>query len=482
MSAAAYAEAQRLIAKAKANRWRRLDFDTPRTHALTSLPPEIGALSALTMLVLRGSQVTDLTPLSQVASLTTLDLSDTQVGDITPLAQLTDLTMLFLSNTHVADFTPLALQTTIRALYLRDTKITDLTPLITLTGLTTLYLNGTPITDLAPLTQLTDLTTLVVSGTSVTNLSPLNKLTDLKTLDLNRTPVIDPRPLAALTQLATNPQFGGLTFTNTPFAAYPEFAGIAEIEDPAERAQRLFAALEGWVPPVPQDSHLAPSYTVPDSGPISSGDDPPEGGDPDQEELRQDLMRKSALLVAAIGNSNELAVLKGAAEHYQRQIDKPMARIRVGLLYSAANSLRVAYEADLRADQMARLNDLLPPDVAAPLRDLVETHALFFMGFPNAAKVHQTMLAGLTGGRDRAQIALAEPIVRAFDGKSQVLDPEDQQALTDDLAGAMGEGPSAEIAERRLVARLWNIVGAVGRKVYALRKSGHKIVLGHDIR
>ncbi len=571
MSAAddAYAEAQRLIAKAKASSATKLDLSNPTTRALTALPPEVGALTALTALDLgytkvtdlapltqltaltsvdlrdtqvtdinpltqltalirvdlrgtpvtditplarltalatlslsstqvsnvtpltqltalttldlRGTEVTDLAPLSQLTALTRVDLRDTQVTDITPLTQLTALTTLSLSSTKVTDLAPLAQLTTLTTLYLRDTQVTDFAPLAQLDALNALYLSGTSVTDLAPLSQLSALTSLDLTGTLITDLKPLTQLTALTMLHINYTPVTDPRPLANLTELATSPQDGGLIFTDTPFAALPEFAGIAEIRDPAERAQRLFAALEGWVPPVPQDSGLAPSYSVPDSGPITSGDDPPEGGDPDQEDMREDLMRKSSLLVAAIGNSNEMAVLKGASEHYQRQIDKPLARIRVGLLYSAANSLRVAYEADLRADQMSRLNDLLPPDVAAPLKDLVETHALFFMGFPNAAKVHQTMLAGLTGGRDRAMIALAEPIVQAFDGKSQVLDPEDQAALADDLAGAKGEGPSAEIAERRLVARLWNIVGAVGRRVYPYRKKLGEALLSADI-
>jgi hypothetical protein len=499
----AYKEAQRLIAEAKASGATELDFSTPKTRALTALPPELSNLTALTTLnlmdtqvtdlspvtpltalatlILHGTRVTDLSPITNIAALTELYLSRTEVTDLTPLTHVTALTKLYFGSTKVTDLAPLNQLAAVTALGLGSTEVTDLTPLAQMTSLTNLGLSNTLVTDLSPLTQLTGIVTLHLSGTPVTDLAPLNRLTALTTLELSGTLVTDPRPLAALTKLTTSPRFDGLTFTDTPFAAMPEFVGIAEIEDPAERAQRLFAALEGWVPPVPQDSGLAPSYTVPDSGPITSGEDPPEGGDPDQEELRQDLMRKSSLLVAAIGNSNEMAVLKGAAEHYQRQINKPMSRIRVGLLYSAANSLRVAYEADLRADHMVRLNDLLPPDVAAPLKDLVETHALFFMGFANAAKVHQTMLAGLTGGRDRAGIALAEPIVQAFDGKTQVLDPEDQMALADDLAGSKGEGPSAEIAQLRLVARLWNIVGAVGRKVYAHRKTGRELVLLHDI-
>lgn len=111
-------------------------------------------------------------------------------------------------------------------------------------------------------------------------------------------------------------------------------------------------------------------------------------------------------------------------------------------------------------------------------KDLLETHALFFMGFPNAAQVHQKMLAVLTGGRNRADIALAEPIVLALDGKTQVLDPEDQNALADDLAGAKGEGPSAEIAELRLVAACGTSSGPSGARFTPAEKLGNQTIIG----
>jgi hypothetical protein len=116
-----------------------------------------------------------------------------------------------------------------------------------LTALITWDLSGTKVSNPAPLIQSTALTMLFRRGTPVTDFAPLSPLTTMTTLDLRNTQVRDPRPLISLTKLATEAAMTGLIFADTPFAALPEFVGIAEIEDTAERAQRMFAALEGWV-------------------------------------------------------------------------------------------------------------------------------------------------------------------------------------------------------------------------------------------
>jgi hypothetical protein len=288
--------------------------------------------------------------------------------------------------------------------------------------------------------------------------------------------------LRVLPLLAEKPGLFGFRFENTAATrADPRIAEIAETQDSATRARELFDYLKDWVPPVPADQSEVPPFNVPDSGPISSRDEPPEGGDADQEDLRQDLVRKAAVLVEAIGTSNELAILAGAAQHYQKQVMRELPKMRLQLLYSAANSLRVAYEFNAQAVAQDRHSDQLPPLPAAALADLVETHALFFSGFPNAVEIHEKMLSGLTGTRNRNAVGAAERVVESLARNPNVLASEDQQAMADDLAGAKGEGPSAEIAERRLVARLTNMLNAIGRKCYFGAKAGTTVLLSHDI-
>lgn len=478
----AFATATRMIREARRTGAARLDLDTPETRALYRLPDGIGDLTELRTLDLRNIQITDLSPLTALTSLSRLYLSNTRVTDLSPIIALTDLSKLSLSNTQITDLSPLTALTGLSELSISNSQITDLSPLTALTGLSGLYLNNTQVTDLSPLTALTGLSTLSLEHTQIADLSPLAALTGLSLLYLSNTQVADLRPLRSLTLLVEEPQFSGLTFTNTPATHIdPRIAEIASFGNHSTRARELFAYLEDWVPPVPADSPYAPAYDVPDTGPITSRADPPSGGDEDQEELRQDLIRKASILIEAIGSSNQLSILSGAAQHYQTQVSKDLPRMRLNLLYSAANSLRVALEAHEKAKENALFNDELPPVAAAALTDLVQTHALFFMGFPNGAEVHQTMLSGLTGTRNRAAVEAAEPLVTALEGKDTVLAPEDQQALQDDLAGAKGEGPSAEIAERRLVGGIRNFIAAVGRKAYSAAKGGTALLLAHDI-
>ncbi len=356
----------------------------------------------------------------------------------------------------------------------------------TLAELTSLNLRNTQVSDLTPLAGMVAMTMLYLSDTPVSDLTPLAGMVGMTWLSLGHTPVSDLRVVRAMPKLATGPEHAGLGFNGTKFTQDDAGAAkIAEIKDAGARAAALFEYLKDWVPPVPEDSDQVPGFVLPDDGPIRSVDAAPEGGDEDQLDLQVDLRRKVGLLIEAIGASNELAALKGSATHYRGQIDKPLAKIKLQLLYSAFNTLRVAYEAELAAQAAGRSTDYLPPLIAAPLKDVVETHGLFFMGFPNAAEIHRKALSGLTGGRNPAEVAGAEAIVLALEGKPQVLDPEDQAAMADDLAAAKGEGTSAEIGERRVVARVSNALSAFGRWAYRMGKGGAKfgagVIASHDI-
>jgi hypothetical protein len=286
-----------------------------------------------------------------------------------------------------------------------------------------------------------------------------------------------------LTQLRDAPQNSGLTFKGCAAAnADPQIAAIAAIGDHKTRAQALFDLIDAsWTPPeeVAADTPLAPSFTLPADGPMQSQDAPPLGGDEHQEDLRQDLMRKIGGLIEAIGQSNEWAGLRASASHYRDQIINPLPDLRIKRLYSAGNTLRVAYEANAQAETLGRLNDMMAPLVAAALQDVVETHGLFFMGFPNAAEVHAQMLAGLTGQRHPVEVAAAATLVQSLEDKPRALDPEDQAAMADDLAAAQGTGRSAEIGEQSLRGRLWNMLGAFGRKVIMLGTAGAGTLATH---
>ena len=150
---------------------------------------------------LRGTQVSDLTPLRGLTALQSLDLSGTKVSDLAPLRGLTALQSLHLTSTKVSDLTALRGLTALQGLDLRGTQVSDLTPLRGLTALQGLNLRGTQVNDLTPLRGLTALQSLDLSFARVNDLTPLGGLTALQHLHLTDTQVSDLTPLRGLTAL-----------------------------------------------------------------------------------------------------------------------------------------------------------------------------------------------------------------------------------------------------------------------------------------
>jgi len=79
----------------------------------------------VTIVILYGTQDTDLTPLSNLTNLEVLAILGTEVTDLTPLAKLTDLEHLALFDAPVADLIQLTNVTNLKFLHLRNTTITD---------------------------------------------------------------------------------------------------------------------------------------------------------------------------------------------------------------------------------------------------------------------------------------------------------------------------------------------------------------------
>jgi len=102
----------------------------------------VDTLNEVDWVRLNGNNVTDLTPLLQLASLARLDLSDTKVSDLSPLGQLFALKDLDLSYSEVLDWSSLTSLVGLEDLGLGGTTITDIHPLENLTVLRRLYLSG----------------------------------------------------------------------------------------------------------------------------------------------------------------------------------------------------------------------------------------------------------------------------------------------------------------------------------------------------
>ncbi|MBL7787733.1 MAG: leucine-rich repeat domain-containing protein [Chitinophagales bacterium] len=244
-------EAQKLITKAKAENWKRLDLgrcgltdlekQVPELFELTDLeelvlsnwwiernvekqkweekkstnngkynlinqlPKALSNLKKLRVLVYGGSTerwgIRDISSLSGLSSLTTLYLQDNQLTDITPLSRLSSLTTLYLQNNQLTDIAPLSRLSSLTILYLDRNQLTDISPLSGLSALTELYLQHNQLTDIAPLSRLSSLTILYLDGNQLTDISPLSGLSALTELYLQHNQLTDITPLSRLSSL-----------------------------------------------------------------------------------------------------------------------------------------------------------------------------------------------------------------------------------------------------------------------------------------
>ncbi len=115
---------------------------------------------------------------------TRLFLSDSEITDLTPLTEMTGLTQLVLANNKIADITPLAEMHSLKVLDLSDNQIADITPLAALTELVDCRFSNNQITDVIPLAGMKELKGLMLNKNNITDLTPVLELKELMGLDL----------------------------------------------------------------------------------------------------------------------------------------------------------------------------------------------------------------------------------------------------------------------------------------------------------
>ena len=107
-----------------------------------------------------------------------------------PYEHFQSLTAIHLLGTEVDDLSQLSEIHTLKTLSLGKHTV-DLSPLSNLSNLETIGLCGAGVTDVAPLAKLPQLQTLDLSGTDVRDLTPLLELKRLSWLNLSNTSVTD---------------------------------------------------------------------------------------------------------------------------------------------------------------------------------------------------------------------------------------------------------------------------------------------------
>jgi hypothetical protein len=126
-SEAAYEAAEKRIAAAAEDDLRVLRLSD--LGGLGKLPPELGELTNLTQLDLRGTAISDVSALASLENLRILSLRRTLVDDLQPLEGLSALDTLDLSQTWVRDLSPLTTLPALRRLDIGGTWTSSLAPL-----------------------------------------------------------------------------------------------------------------------------------------------------------------------------------------------------------------------------------------------------------------------------------------------------------------------------------------------------------------
>ena len=171
-----------------------------RGSAISNLSP-IAGLIELRALVIYSNLLSDISPLAGLTELTSLEVHTNNISDISPLAGLTGLNHLGLWNNNISDISPLAGLTGLNHLALWGNNISDVFPLAGLTELTVLDLSFNNILDISPLAGLTELNRLALGENNISDVSPLAELTNLEWLLVSNNHISDVTPLSGLTNL-----------------------------------------------------------------------------------------------------------------------------------------------------------------------------------------------------------------------------------------------------------------------------------------
>ena len=148
-------------------------------HDVSDLTP-VGNLANLTSLTVIGNTISDLTPLKNLPELRTLALTANNIQAIPPLENLPNLKTLTLGGNNLGDnIKGLSTLTTLTELRLDDTGVQDIAPLRGLTNLEKLYLLDNQIIDISPLEGMTKLKELSLQNNQIRDISPLQRATEL---------------------------------------------------------------------------------------------------------------------------------------------------------------------------------------------------------------------------------------------------------------------------------------------------------------
>ena len=121
-------------------------------------------------------KITDISCLSSASGLYWLEANGNQISDISCLKGKTKLMHLEIENNRISDLSPLSDCRSLDRAFLKNNQITSVAPLEKLTQLESLYLQNNRISDVTPLAGLKSLKNLYLSGNPISDYSALKEI------------------------------------------------------------------------------------------------------------------------------------------------------------------------------------------------------------------------------------------------------------------------------------------------------------------
>lgn len=286
-------------------------------------------------------------------------------------------------------------------------------------------------------------------------------------IELRGTQIRDLRPLAHVTKI------GWIEFRGIPAEENDqELEQIAEKSDADERLQSLLEWLErSKIDEPPEQIAGGPEFLVDDEGPVRLLDPLLEtSDDQDQEDLRKECERKSAELAAVVQLAANVAPdLPAMVHRYSELIARSSQEIGTRAIWSLANSL----EAQLEIHEVATTNDRqaeeLPVVIASKLKDLTQTHRVWFLGHPGARQVEERAAKHQKPDSQKHKRKALISIVEAAVASSAV-SPDATFPARHNVTSSMNDTPAGIAAFGELEEWVWNFVASITRKAWIIVK------------
>ncbi len=148
-----------------------------------------------------NSDVSDISPISQLTKLRSLELISNKINDVSALSNLTNLARLRLDKNNISDISALKNLTNLRVLFLDENNIADIYALSLMKNMERLSLHTNKIHNISPLLQLTELTQLNIANNQICDIGSLAGMLKLEKLYMSINKIVDISVLVNLKML-----------------------------------------------------------------------------------------------------------------------------------------------------------------------------------------------------------------------------------------------------------------------------------------